>query len=206
MSSGDRQAHWQGVHRSKSPEETSWFQLRPEPSLRLIDAAGLGGDTRMVDIGGGASTLVDHLLARGWQRITVLDIAEDALRRARERLGERAAAVTWEVADVTRWRPEQSFELWHDRAVFHFLTDAADRAAYRDTLAAALRPGGYAVVATFALDGPERCSGLPVVRYDSAALAAEFAGCLELVQSARDEHVTPGGKLQAFTFCLFRRR
>jgi ubiquinone/menaquinone biosynthesis C-methylase UbiE len=192
--------HWQQVYGSRAEDEVSWFQARPQTSLALISAAAAGPDARIVDVGGGASRLVDALLDAGHRSVTVLDIAEGALALARRRLGPRAAAVEWITADVTTWEPGAPFDLWHDRAVFHFLTRPEDREAYRATLRRALRRGGQAIVATFSTAGPERCSGLPVVRYEPETLASELGAELRLVQSAREEHLTPGGKLQRFQY------
>ena len=192
--------HWQRVYGSRAEDEVSWFQVRPLASLALISAAAAGPDARIVDVGGGASRLVDALLDAGHRGVTVLDIAEGALFLARRRLGPRAAAVEWITADVTTWQPGAPFDVWHDRAVFHFLTLPEDREAYRATLRRALRPGGQAIVATFSTAGPERCSGLPVVRYEPETLASELGPELRLVQSAREEHLTPGGKLQRFQY------
>ncbi len=197
----DRHAHWQDVYRTKPETEVSWFQERPESSLELIQRTGVGHTAAIIDIGGGASRLVDHLLDQGFTRLTVLDIAEAALTRAQERLGERAGRVSWVAADVTQWKPGATFDLWHDRAVFHFLTDAADRRTYADTMAAALPAGGQAIVGTFAADGPEKCSGLPVCRYAAEALAAEFAPQFHLLGTLTEDHLTPAGKVQKFQFC-----
>ncbi len=197
--------HWDDVYRTRSAEQVSWFQPRPEPSLRALDRLGIAPSQSLVDVGGGASRLVDCLIERGFTDLCVLDIAAPALEATRRRLGPAAAGVRLEVADVTRWRPARRWELWHDRAVFHFLTDPADRAGYREALAAGLAAGGHAVLATFAPKGPERCSGLPVRRYDAAGLAAEFAGLLEPAGAWSETHTTPAGAPQAFTWCLFRR-
>ncbi len=202
----DRQAHWQKVYEAKPEDQVSWFQAHPTVSLALIGEAGLGADAKIIDVGGGASRLVDHLLAAGHGAITVLDIAPAALERARRRLGERADRVAWVVADVTGWTPTARFDLWHDRAVFHFLIDAADRAAYGAVMAAAVPLGGHAIVATFAPDGPERCSGLLVRRYDAEGLAAEFAPHFESMGATTEDHLTPSGKVQRFQYVRLRRR
>ncbi|HYD42228.1 MAG TPA: class I SAM-dependent methyltransferase [Anaeromyxobacter sp.] len=197
--------HWERVYAEKAEQEVSWFQEVPATSLRLVAATGAGRDARIVDVGGGASRLVDALLADGYGRITVLDLAAPALDRARQRLGPRAASVSWIAADVTSWTPDGTYDVWHDRAVFHFLVRPEHRAAYRATLLRALGAGGHAIVATFAADGPERCSGLPVARYDPDALAAELGPELRLVESLREEHRTPGGKVQRFQYSRFVR-
>jgi SAM-dependent methyltransferase len=197
----DRHTHWHQVWSTKTEGETSWFQDRPEHSLQMIAASG---GQAVVDVGGGASRLADCLLDLGAD-VTVVDIAEPALAQARSRLGERAGGVAWVAADVTTWVPPRRYDIWHDRAVFHFLTDEADRAAYARVMVAALRPGGHAVIATFALDGPERCSALPVCRYDADGLAAQFAPAFRQLEAKAVDHVTPGGKVQRFLFSRFIR-
>lgn len=201
-----RGEHWQRIYREKGERQTSWFRPHLDESLRRIDALRLGADDAAIDVGAGRSTLVDDLLARGLRDVTVLDLAEPALDAARARLGADAARVHWICADVTQADlPPAHYALWHDRAVFHFLTDAAERARYVAQAARALRPGGHAVIATFAPDGPERCSGLPVARYDADALAAEFAPAFVRVASGRDVHLTPWDAEQAFTYVVLRR-
>ena len=199
-----RQAHWQGVYTTKHSDAVSWFQRTPEPSLRMIDALGIKAPATLIDVGGGASTLVDELVARGF-KVTVLDIAEAALAVSRERLGETAEAVEWQVADITLWRPDRVYDVWHDRAVFHFLTDAGDRERYISAMKAGLAPGGAAIFATFAEDGPERCSGLPVMRYSPESLAAERGPDFALAHHTRETHLTPWGSEQSFTWAGFRR-
>jgi SAM-dependent methyltransferase len=201
-----RQAHWEDVYTRKREDEVSWFQPEAAVSLELIDRCGVPADARIIDVGGGASRLVDGLLDRGFGHVTVLDLSSAALAKARERLGERASRVQWVAADVTTFVPPTSYAVWHDRAVFHFLTAEADREAYVRVLERAVLPGGHVIVGTFALDGPLRCSGLEVARYDPAGLAAVLGASLTLVESRRHEHVTPGGKVQAFTFVRFVRR
>ncbi|QDL99423.1 class I SAM-dependent methyltransferase [Rhodopseudomonas palustris] len=198
--------HWQNVYATKGEQDVSWFQDTPTISLDLIAALSLPPEAAILDVGGGASRLVDHLLDLGRRDLTVLDLSEAALATTRDRLGPRAAAIRWIVADVTRWTPERSYAVWHDRAAFHFLTAEADRAAYRDRLLRAVAPDGYAVVGTFAFDGPERCSGLPVARYDADGLQSQFAPEFEMTDSRRDIHATPWGAEQRFQFATFRRR
>lgn len=199
----DTKQHWDEVYARKAEDAVSWFQPRPEASLALIAATGLERHEPIVDVGGGASRLVDHLLAEGHTDVTVLDVAAAALAKSRARLGKAADGVHWIVADITRWQPERRYRLWHDRAVFHFLTDPADRAAYRRALEAGLAPGGQAVIASFALDGPERCSGLPVQRYSPATLAAELGPAFNLLEQLQEEHATPAGKPQRFQYSVF---
>jgi trans-aconitate methyltransferase len=200
-----RAAHWQQVYATKAADAVSWFQDEPRPSLDAIDRAGLGPETAFIDVGGGASRLVDALIARGWRDLTVLDISAAALAVSKSRLGPAADMATWIAADITAWRPQRSFDLWHDRAVFHFLTEAKDRDAYLAALQAGLRRGGQLIMATFAPDGPERCSGLPVQRYDETTLGRALGEGYELAESWRERHATPWGAEQAFNWCRFVR-
>jgi len=201
----DRQAHWEKVYTTKAEAEVSWFQATPEISLDLMRAAGVTPRSAIVDIGGGASRLVDALVGAGYGDVTVLDISNRALDIARARLGDKAGRVQWLVADVTRWQPERRYDLWHDRATFHFLVNEVDRRAYVENLRRALAAGGHAIIGTFALDGPERCSGLPIVRYDAASLGATLGRDFVLVERRLDAHRTPSGAVQNFQFSLFRR-
>jgi SAM-dependent methyltransferase len=204
--SGDhRQAHWDAAYAGKGEQGVSWFEPRPETSLAILRAIGADPELPLVDIGGGASQLVDALLDGGWRSVSVLDLSEEALSRARRRLGSRAERVDWIAADVTKWQPDRVYGTWHDRAAFHFLVDEADRNAYVSTLRRALAVGGHAVLATFASDGPERCSGLPVARYDAAALAEVLGPGLELLDERRHRHQTPWGASQSFQYAGFRR-
>jgi SAM-dependent methyltransferase len=201
----ERKAHWEGVYASRQPTEVSWYQVEPTRSLELLRAEGAGSDTEIIDIGGGDSTFVDAVLAARLGRVTVLDISGAALARARARLGARAVEVEWIEADVTRVElPAQAFDVWHDRAVFHFLTRAEDRARYVATAAGALRPGGALLIAAFALEGPTRCSGLEVARYGPAELAWEFGEGFALERSFADVHRTPGGVEQRLTVAVLR--
>lgn len=199
-------SHWEGVYTTKAADSVSWFQATPTPSLNALDFLGAGTGQSLIDIGGGASTLVDALLERGWSDVSVLDISEAALAKSKHRLGRQAEAVSWIVADITEWAPTRSFEIWHDRAVFHFLTESGDPLAYRERLHEALAPRGTVILATFAPNGPERCSGLPVQRYDADGLAAELGPEFEKLRDWTEDHVTPAGTRQAFTWCLLRKR
>ena len=183
----------------------SWFQDQPAISLDLIEAVGAKPSSAIIDIGGGASRLMDALVDRGYGDLSVLDLSESATSIAKARLADRAAQVKWIVADVTQWKPTRAYDLWHDRAAFHFLTRASDRDAYIDRLIKAVPSGGHAIIGTFAVDGPERCSGLPVVRYDAARLSAEFTPAFALLDTRRDDHKTPWGAIQHFQFSVFRR-
>jgi SAM-dependent methyltransferase len=205
MQSESRQAHWQNVYTRKGENEVSWFQENPTPSLELIAQVCATRASAIIDIGGGASRLVDNLLDRGFEDVTVLDLSEAALEAAQARLGSRAAQVHWIVADAALWEPLKSYDIWHDRAAFHFLTEGRDRAAYVTRLERALKAGGYAIIATFALDGPERCSGLPVVRYDPASLGQTLGRRFQLVDTRQHAHATPWGSDQSFQFSVFRR-
>ena len=194
--------HWETVYTSKSDAELSWTQAEPTTSLTLITEA-CSADS-VIDVGGGTSPLAERLLDRGYA-VTVLDISQAAIDRARRRLGTRASEVDWMVADVTAGPDLGTFDVWHDRAVFHFLITPADRAAYVALLARTVPTGGHAVIATFALDGPEKCSGLEVRRYDGGALAAELGPRFRLLKSVPELHWTPWGVVQSFQYSLFKR-
>ena len=203
------EAHWDRDYGNSPETELTWFEALPEISANLITAYAQP-DAHVIDIGAGASRLVDLLIARGYRHLHCLDLSQAGLDVSRARLGDKAQMVDWIVADVTRWRADPGrYALWHDRAAFHFLTDPDQRAAYVAVMAAALRPGGHAVIMSFALDGPERCSGLPVQRYDPATLAATFEECapgaFALVASQMHDHRTPGAKTQAFQISVLRR-
>ena len=202
----DPTAHWTHVYDSRSPTEVSWYQPTPALSLALIEHAVADRHAPIIDVGGGASTLVDHLLAAGYRDLTVLDIARPALDTARarvERAGLPVDRVRWLTGDVrTVQLPRAHYALWHDRAVFHFLTEPADRERYVGRVRESVRPGGAVLVATFAADGPLRCSGLEVARYSPAELHAQFGSGFRLVESRREEHHTPSGATQPFTYCL----
>jgi SAM-dependent methyltransferase len=205
MSATDRQAHWQNVYSSKGEAEVSWFQGRPTISLAFISDAQVRPDAAIIDVGGGASRLVDALLENHYSDLTVLDLSEAALDVSRRRIGPRAASVKWIAADVTTWQPTDQYDVWHDRAAFHFLTEETDREAYVSRLTTALRRGGQAIIGTFALNGPERCSGLPVTRYDPASLARALGPRFRLLASRTEEHRTPWDASQVFQFCRFVR-
>ena len=201
-------SHWDRVYETRDEATLSWYADQPQPALALAQEFG-HRDRPLIDIGGGASRLVDALLDAGFGDLTVLDLSAQALARARARLGDRAARVRWITADITDWQPARAHTLWNDRAVFHFLTAPGDRAAYVAALAAGLAPGGHAIIATFADDGPERCSGLPVARYAPGDLAGELdrlaPGLLAPVRALRHDHETPGGAVQRFQTSVFRR-
>jgi 2-polyprenyl-3-methyl-5-hydroxy-6-metoxy-1,4-benzoquinol methylase len=205
MTEFNRQHHWQNVYREKGEYQVSWFLEQTTTSLELIHDLGTQLTAAIIDIGGGASRLVDALIESGYGDLTVLDLSQSAVSIAQERLGTRAHTVDWIVTDVTRWQPSRQYDLWHDRAAFHFLTDTTDQKAYIEKLTAALPPGGHAIIATFAIDGPERCSGLPIVRYDIARLSAAIGSAFVPIESRRHDHKTPWGAIQRFQFSAFRR-
>jgi SAM-dependent methyltransferase len=201
----NQEKHWDRIYRAKAPTEMSWYQPEARLSLELIRRVAPELDAPIIDVGGGASTLVDGLLDRGYRDVTVLDLASAALARAQERLGERATQVKWIVADALEAAlPPASSAVWHDRAVFHFLTDARDRARYVAQVQRVVRPGGHVIVASFGLEGPNRCSGLEVVRYDADGLHTEFGTAFRLLDSAKEDHRTPAGTVQPFVYCLCR--
>jgi len=197
------QEHWERVYGTKAPDQVSWFCPHLETSLRLIEQALNGSlDDAIADVGGGASTLVDDLLDRGYRNLTVLDISQGAIDVARKRLSERGEAVRWIRADVTQATfPLHSYDLWHDRAVFHFLTKPEDRDAYVRNVVTAVKPGGHVIVSTFGPEGPLKCSGLEVVRYDADSLRQQFGASFRLVESRKEIHETPFGTTQQFVYC-----
>lgn len=195
--------HWDDAYATRGASGVSWYQPSPDVSLELIDALALPHDAAVLDVGGGASTLVDRLVERGWADVTVLDISAAALHEARRRLAG-AAGVEWLHRDVLQWRPERRYGLWHDRAVFHFLVERAERDRYVETLGLALAPGGAVVVGAFAPDAPERCSGLPVRRYSPDELVSALGGRLDVVERRREVHTTPTGAGQPFTWIAAR--
>jgi SAM-dependent methyltransferase len=199
------QEHWETVYRRRGPDEVSWHQENPSRSLQLIERTSVGLDAPIIDVGGGSSRLVDGLVARDYTKVTVLDLSATALAYAQERLGSRADTVNWIEADVTQVPFERSFAVWHDRAVFHFLVDPADRGHYVDRLEAAVRPGGHAILATFSLDGPEQCSGLPVQRYSAESMSLALGPGFEALSFEEEAHRTPSGVTQHFLYGHFVR-
>jgi SAM-dependent methyltransferase len=197
--------HWESIHQTKAPTQVSWYQEHPTFSLGLIKHTGIDKTSHIIDVGGGISTLVDDLLKEDFNHITVLDISSAALQVTRQRLADAAARVTWIEADITQAvLPYQKYDLWHDRAVFHFLIQPYDRDHYIDTVRHAVRVGGHVIIATFAPDGPDRCSGLKVVRYSPESLHGTFGDDFELMDSTRETHHTPFGTEQKFIYCYCR--
>ena len=198
-----RREHWDKVYQAKPGTDASWYQPHLQRSIDLILRTGLGPDARIIDVGGGASTLVDDLLDRGFRHLTVVDIASSALEAAKKRLGARATQVTWLAGDITTLDlPTDAYDLWHDRAVFHFLTSDEDRRAYLERVCCAVKRGGHVVLATFGPQGPEKCNGLPVVRYTADDLHAAFGNAFRLVEHQEEHHRTPWGTEQEFVYCL----
>lgn len=201
----DLHDHWERVYMTKSEKAVSWYQPVFTKSLNLIRAAVSDTASSVIDIGGGASTLIDSLLDVGYDDLTVMDVSEAALNQAKIRLAERARFVTWIAADITNWLPPRTWDVWHDRAVFHFLNEPTAQASYITALEAGTRAGSIAVISTFALDGPDRCSGLPVQRYSATSLAQRIGPLFELVTEDVEHHVTPGGAAQSFIYAVLKR-
>ena len=202
----DRQKHWNDTYSAKAENQVSWFQIKPERSLELITAAAPDQTAPIIDIGGGASRLADTLLPLGYRDLTVLDIAATGLSRSKARLGTQADKLSWIVADVTQWQPQRTWRVWHDRAVFHFLTEPKAQDSYIAALKRGTVAGSSVIMATFALTGPERCSGLPVQRYSPATLAQRLGAEFALYAESEERHATPFGTAQQFQYAAFHRR
>jgi 2-polyprenyl-3-methyl-5-hydroxy-6-metoxy-1,4-benzoquinol methylase len=201
----DRNKHWDGVYTTRRADQVSWHAPRLERSLVMIRAV-TDSSSEIIDVGGGASTLADDLLELGYSGISVLDVSSAAIAVAKRRLGKRAEAITWITADVTQSRlSDDSYDVWHDRAVYHFLTDPADRRAYSEIASRSVKQGGQLILATFSLEGPTRCSGLDVVRYSAETLGREIGSEFILEQEVQESHLTPAGAEQRFLYCSFRR-
>ena len=201
----DTHTHWEKIYTEKAPDAVSWYRPHLEASLALIDQAAAGSSAAVIDVGGGESTLVDDLLARGYESITVLDISQTAIDANKKRLGTASERVHWVVADITKVDLEASaYDVWHDRAVFHFLTSPSERVAYVRQVAHAVKPGGHVIVSTFGPEGPTKCSGLEVVRYDAESLHREFGVHFHLLGSSKELHRTPFGTVQQFLYCYCR--
>jgi trans-aconitate methyltransferase len=202
---GQAAAHWDAVY-AHGDDTRSWFEKHPGMSLRMLGVAGVSAADAVIDVGGGASPLAAALLDRGFRDLTVLDISATGMRHARDRLGPRADRVRWVTADILTWRPERRYQAWHDRAVYHFLTTGEQRQQYLRTLDAATGPGAAAVFGCFAPDAPQHCSGLPVARYTPAQLARQLGPAWELTGQDREEHITPAGTIQPFTWITLRKQ
>lgn len=202
----NRKEHWNEIYETKAADDVSWYQRSPVVSLNLIQTSGVHPSTGVIDVGGGTSSLAEHLLEAGYSNLAVLDISAAALAQARHRMGANAAKIEWIEADIAYFTSQRQFGIWHDRAVFHFLTDHADRRSYVEAMTDALLPGGHVIIATFALDGPEKCSGLEVVRYDAPAIAAELGDGFKLVEQVDETHRTPRDTEQRFSYFHFVKR
>jgi ubiquinone/menaquinone biosynthesis C-methylase UbiE len=200
----NRKSHWESIYVKTIPTEVGWYQVEPVVSLELIGSTGVGHVDKIIDVGGGSSVLVDKLLCQGFQDLTVLDVSSKALDYAKERLGSKADAVKWIEADVTKFELSEKYDLWHDRAVFHFLTEENDRKKYVQNMEEALNPGGHVIIAAFSIDGPLKCSGLNVERYSPEKMKNELGDSFELVKATDEVHMTPGGKEQKYTYCYFK--
>ena len=201
----NRKAHWEKIYTEKVATEVSWYQAQPKLSLELILKTDIQKDANIIDVGGGASVLVDHLLDHDFEHITVLDVSSAAIEQARSRLGHRASKVAWIEADALLFKPPHKFDVWHDRAVFHFLTEAADRRKYIKTLNDTLTSNGHLIISTFALEGPPKCSGLDVMRYNPETLSKELGNNFTLMESCDENHLTPWKMEQKFVYCRFKR-
>lgn len=205
MTRFNHKAHWQNVYQQKQSTEVSWFQDKPAISMQLIAGCAVDRAEAFIDVGGGASVLVDHLLADGFTNLSILDISAAALDVSRNRLGEAANKVSWLESDITEFDIPLSFSVWHDRAVFHFLTETSDRESYVQALKRSLRVGGHLIIAAFAVGGPDQCSGLPTVQYDANKLSAELGPAFQLVEELTEEHTTPANRQQKFAYFHFER-
>jgi 2-polyprenyl-3-methyl-5-hydroxy-6-metoxy-1,4-benzoquinol methylase len=201
----DSKTHWEKVYTTKAPEQVSWYRPHLETSIALIEQSVISRDAPIIDVGGGESTLVDDLLARGFQNVTVLDVSQVAIETTKKRLGQVADRVHWLTADVTQVKLQpRAYDVWHDRAVFHFLTRSEQRSAYVRQVALSVKPGGYVIISAFGPEGPTKCSGLDVVRYDADSLHDEFGARFRLVESSKELHETPFGTTQQFLYCYCR--
>jgi len=202
----DRQAHWEKIYTTKAMDEVSWFQPKPETSLEIILGFNLPKTAKIIDVGGGDSFLVDHLLSLGFRDLTILDVSSSAIDRAKERLGEKAALVKWIVADAASFVPSESYDLWHDRAAFHFLTEEKEISHYVNTSNQFINTGGYLVIGTFSTDGPTKCSGIEIKQYSTNLLTTLFNGSFKQLDCAKVNHHTPFNTTQNFIFCSFQKR
>ena len=202
----NRKDHWERIYQKHSPTEVGWYQSYPERSLKLIHNTGVDTNSSIIDVGGGTSTLAKHLLDKGYEKLAVLDISGISIERAKSHLDEKSREIYWIEADVTKYSFTEQYDIWHDRAVFHFLTKAEDRKGYINSLNQALKLNGHLIIATFSLDAPPKCSGLSVVRYSSETLQSELGDNYILVESLVEDHVTPSGVKQNFIFCRFIKR
>ncbi len=204
MEKFDRKKHWENIYQTKDLQEVSWYQPTPSTSLDFLTRLKVPTTAKVIDVGGGDSFLVDHLLDMGYQDVTVLDISAAAISRAKQRLGERANQVKWIVADVVSFEPTETYDLWHDRAAFHFLTDEADIATYLHTAKENIHPNGYLVLGTFSDQGPKKCSGIAIKQYSASSMTERLNGLFEKIECRTFDHLTPFDTIQNFTFCSFK--
>ncbi|BBC24008.1 class I SAM-dependent methyltransferase [Pseudanabaena sp. ABRG5-3] len=202
----NRKTHWQNIYQEKSASDVSWYQSEPKLSLELILRTQIAKDEAIIDIGGGASVLVDYLCNNNFTNLSVLDISENALATAKRRVGDLATQIEWIEADITQFKPPHQFSLWHERAVFHFLTEASDRQLYVNVLKNSLRAGGHLIIAAFAIGGATKCSGLDIVQYDSEKLIAELGEDFKLIAEKSEIHITPANKEQKFSYFYFTKK
>ena len=205
MKQKGRKIHWDKIYESKNLEETSWYQHTPSTSLNIIAELNLPKSACIIDIGGGESLLVDHLLSMGFKDVSVLDISETAIEKAKQRLGKSASQVNWIVSDITSFEPVRLYDLWHDRATFHFLTDDRDISKYVELTEQAIKTGGVLIIGTFSTKGPDRCSGLDIRQYSETSLVQLYAKGFQKIHCFETDHQTPSGELQNFVFCCFRK-
>ena len=199
----NKKDHWESIYKDKSPLEVSWHQQKPTISLSLIRKIAQNNADFIIDVGGGASTLSDFLLEDGFRNITVLDLSSNALAHAKQRLGDKSVFIEWKIEDVTNFAPTHKYDIWHDRAVFHFLTEKEDRKKYRQVLESSIKTGGYVIIAAFEIGGPEKCSGLDIVQYDEVKLKNELGSNFTFIEERHEIHVTPAGKEQQFGYYVF---
>ncbi len=205
MTEFDRKLHWESIYKANEGKLASWFQAIPQFSLDVIQQSNLSKASKIIDIGGGDSLLVDHLLDLGYENVAVLDISQNALDRAKSRLGGASNSVQWITSDITLFKPSGKYDLWHDRAAFHFLTDEQDVSEYMVKLDQSLNPGGVVIIGTFSIEGPTRCSGLPIQQYSEKMLTDLFVPAYRKVKCSLQDHITPAGSVQNFLFCSFRK-
>ena len=205
MKEEELKKHWDTIYASKELEETSWYQEVPSTSLKIIATLKLEKSASIIDVGGGESLLVDHLLSMGFEDISVLDISETAIEKAKQRLGSQSKQVNWIISDVISFKPKRQYDLWHDRATFHFLIDSPDILRYVETTAKAVKNDGFLTISTFSEEGPDRCSGLEIKQYSENSLVRLFSNDFEKIHCLQTDHQTPSGELQNFVFCSFRK-
>ncbi|MFD0930977.1 class I SAM-dependent methyltransferase [Psychroflexus salinarum] len=206
MQDFDRKSHWETIYKTKELKNVSWFQPTPETSLSFFEQFELPKTARIIDVGGGDSLLVDHLLDRGFKDITVLDISAEAIDRAKQRLGDKAKHVSWIVSDITKFQPTETYDFWHDRAVFHFLTEDNEISTYVETAQKAIKQDGVLVIGTFSEQGPTKCSGIEIKQYSETSMTETFKTNFEKVDCVTVDHTTPSGSVQNFVFCSFKKK